>query len=243
MNEGLSAADVLALTRNNGIDAATAATLASENNGMWNNPFIYLVWLAVLGGGFGWNRNGGAASDALTRAEMYDGFTMNNIERQIQGVQNGLCDGFYSANTATLQGFNGVGRDLCTGFNNVTSALAENRFAQQNCCGETNRNIDAVRYENSKNTCDIITSGNLNTRDIIESQNSGFQRILDFMTDSKIESLRTELQSAQLALQNNAQTQTIINAVRPFPQPAYITCSPYTSANYGCNTGCGGFGC
>lgn len=30
------------------------------------------------------------------------------------------------------------------------------------------------------------------------------------------------------------------NAVRPFPQPAYITCSPYTSVNgFGCGNGCG----
>lgn len=39
---------------------------------------------------------------------------------------------------------------------------------------------------------------------------------------------------------NLSQTQNIINAVRPFPQPAYITCSPYTSVNgFGCGNGCG----
>ena len=43
--------------------------------------------------------------------------------------------------------------------------------------------------------------------------------------------LRDQLQAAQLQLGNLSQTQNIINAVRPFPQPAYITCSPYTSAN------------
>ena len=38
MNEGLSAGDILALTR--------------DNDDNWqNNPFIYLVWLALLGGG------------------------------------------------------------------------------------------------------------------------------------------------------------------------------------------------
>ena len=171
---------------------------------------------------------------------MYDGFTMNNIERQIQGVQNGLCDGFYAMNTTNLQGFNGIGRDLCTGFNSVNNAITESRFAAQNCCCETNRNIDAVRYENAKNTCDIITSGNMNTRDIIEAQNAGFQRVIDFMTNDKIENLRTELQSAQLALQNNAQTQTLINELRPCAKPAYITCSPYTTAynGFGYNNGC-----
>lgn len=55
-----------------------------------------------------------------------------------------------------------------------------------------------------------------------------------------MQELRDQLQAAQLQLGNLSQTQNIINAVRPFPQPAYITCSPYTSANgFGCNNGCG----
>ena len=227
MENGLSAADVLALTRGGDNDDGM--------NGMWNNPFVYLVWIwafnAFGGGGFG----GANAQAALTRSDLHDGFTMNNIERQIQGVQQGLCDGFYANNTSILQGFAGVDRSLCAGFNSLGNQIAESRFAAQNCCCETNRNIDAVRYENAKNTCDIITAGNLNTRDIIEAQNRGVQRIVDTLTQDKIESLRTELQAAQLQLGNLAQTQTIINAVRPFPQPSYITCSPYqTSTNCGC---------
>ena len=39
MDSGLSAADVMAMTKDNGMAD-------------WcNNPFIYLVWLALLGGG------------------------------------------------------------------------------------------------------------------------------------------------------------------------------------------------
>lgn len=60
------------------------------------------------------------------------------------------------------------------------------------------------------------------------------------MTANVMQELRDQLQAAQLQLGNLSQTQNIINAVRPFPQPAYITCSPYTSANgFGCNNGCG----
>ncbi len=78
----------------------------------------------------------------------------------------------------------------------------------------------------------------MNTRDIIDSQNAGFQKILDTMCQDKVDALRTELQSTQLQLGNLLQTNTIINAVRPFPQPAYVTCSPYTAANTGCGVGC-----
>lgn len=80
----------------------------------------------------------------------------------------------------------------------------------------------------------------MNTRDIIDSQNAGFQKILDTMCQDKIDALRTELQSAQFQLGNLSQTNTIINAVRPFPQPAYITCSPYTSASNNCGCGVAG---
>ena len=58
----------------------------------------------------------------------------------------------------------------------------------------------------------------------------------------KIQSLQTELQSAQLQLSNQAQTNNIINALRPTAVPAYLTCSPYQAmmgyGGCGCNT-CG----
>ena len=111
----------------------------------------------------------------------------------------------------------------------VTPRPEQLAAAQAQCCCETNRNIDAVRYENARNTGDVIHNTQLNTRDILESQNAGFQRILDFLTNDKIESLRNELQSAQLQLGNMSQTTTLINTLRPFPAPAYITNSPYTA--------------
>ena len=56
MNEGLSAADIMAMTRDGG-------------NEMWNNPFIYLVWLAVLGGGgLGFGGRDSATQGAITRS-------------------------------------------------------------------------------------------------------------------------------------------------------------------------------
>ena len=205
MDTGLSAADVMALTNR-------------EDENMWNNSFVYLVWIwafSAFGGGFGGlgNRN---ASDALTRAELYDGFNFQNIENGIRGIQNGLCDGFYAMNTTNLQGFNGIG-----------SAIANLGYQNQQCCCETNRNIDAVRYDMSKGFCDVINA---------QAQNT--QRIIDKMCDQEIQTLRDQLQTANFQLSQQAQNATLINAIRPFPQPAYITCSPYTSSNH-CGIGCG----
>lgn len=207
----------------NGLSVADALALQDRNNngmfggdgGLW---VFFLFFLLAWGGGSGFGFGGsGAAANYATQADIQRGFDTNTIVNKLDGLSNGLCDGFYAMNSGMLQGFNGIGTQI--------SNLGHQ--AQQ-CCCETNRNIDAVRYENAKNTCDIITAANANT-----------QRIIDVMTQNTIQELRDNLQAAQLQLGNVSQTQTIINAVRPFPTPAYITCSPYTAANGFGACGCG----
>lgn len=222
---GMSVADVMAL-QNRDSDGTFGGA-----GGTWIWVFFLFFLLAWGGGGFGFGNNA-ATQGALTRAELYEGLNNQGLENGIRNIQNGLCDGFYSMNTTMLQGMNGLQNQLCQGFNGVNSGIAENRFAAQQCCCEVNRNIDAVRYENSRNTCDIVNA--------IKADGDATRAL---MTQNTIQELRDNLQAAQLQLGNISQTQTIINAVRPFPTPSYITCSPYTAANgygsYGCGNGCG----
>ena len=225
---GMSVADVMAL-QNRDSDGMFGGA-----NGTWIWVFFLFFLLAWGGGGFGFGNNA-ATQGALTRAELYEGLNNQGLENGIRNIQNGLCDGFYAMNTTMLQGMNGLQNQLCQGFNGVNSGIAENRFAAQQCCCETNRNIDAVRYENARNTCDIVNA--------IKADGDATRAL---MTQNTIQELRDNLQAAQLQLGSLSQTQTIINAVRPFPIPSYTTCSPYTAANgygyYGC--GCGnGCGC
>lgn len=222
---GLSVADALALQNRNNDGMFGGA------NGTWIWVFFLFFLLAWGGGGFGFGNNA-AAQGALTRAELYDGLNYNQLENAVRGIQSGLCDGFYAQNTTMLQGMNGIQNQLCQGFNGVNSNIAESRFAAQQCCCETNRNIDAVRYENARNTCDIVNA--------IKADGDATRAL---MAQNTIQELRDNLQAAQLQLGNISQTQTIINAVRPFPIPSYITCSPYAAANgygvCGCGNGCG----
>lgn len=119
--------------------------------------FMWIIVLFALMGGWGNGFGRGYGNGpGLTQVEMQQGFDTQNILRKLDGINNGLCDGFYAQNTTMLNGFNGVQRDLCTGFSAVNAGIAENRFAMQNCCCEINRNIDAVRYENAKNTGEIV---------------------------------------------------------------------------------------
>lgn len=59
---------------------------------------------------------------------------------------------------AELKTYGAIQMGMCQGFNQTNAAIAESRFAAQQCCCETNRNIDAVRAENYKNTCEITTA-------------------------------------------------------------------------------------
>lgn len=214
----LTAADVAAVTDNRGY-----------GYGDGYNSWIWIILLFAL---FGWgnNRNG------VTSTELQQGFDNQSVMRKLDGINNGLCDGFYAVNTNNLQMQNQLQRDLCQGFSATNAAIAENRFAQQNCCCETNRNIDAVRFENARNTCDIVRA--------IEKDGESTRALINANTmqalRDKIVAKDQELQTANFQLSQQAQNATLINALRPFPQPAYITCSPYVSQGYG-HYGCGQF--
>lgn len=49
----------------------------------------------------------------------------------------------------------------------------------------------------------------------------------------KLEERDRELMSANFQLSQLSQNQYLINELRPCAKPAYLTCSPYTAANYG----------
>lgn len=202
-----------------------AANGNGMNNEMWNNPFIYLVWLAVLGnGGLFGNRNGygdAAVQGALTRSDLFEGFNNQDVNAQLRGITNGLCDGFYAVNSG-----------MKDGFYMTREGIAENRFAAQQCCCETNRNIDAVRYENSKNTCEITNAIHAEgeaTRALINANT--IQELRD-----KLEARDREVMVRDFQLSQLAQNQYLVNEIRPCAKPAYITCSPYTTASF---CGCG----
>lgn len=209
---GLSVADALAL-QDRGNDGMFGGA-----NGTWIWVFFLFFLLAWGGGGFGFG-NGAATQGAITRSDMCQEFNFNDLQRSVLGIQNGICDGFYAQNTTMLNGFNAVGNQL-----------QENRFASQQCCCETNRNIDSLKYENAKNTCDIISA--------IKADGDATRAA---MTQNTIQELRDKLQDAKFENSQFMQNQYLVNQLQPVARPAYITCSPYV-AN-GCGNSCGCVGC
>ena len=139
--------------------------------GAW---WIIILFLFMFGmGGFG---GFGGQNGALTRAEMQQGFDTAEVTRKLDGLSYGLSDGFYAQNTTMLNGFAGV-----------TAAVENARFAAQQCCCETNRNIDGVRYDAQKNTCDIITA--------IHAEGEATRNL---MQQNEIQQLRDRIQRAEL---------------------------------------------
>lgn len=233
MTDGLSAGDVLALTRDRDDDGYMMAWM--------NNPFIYFVWMMFMR----WFNNGDNGN-ALTQAELFDGLGRQDIlgnQREIQqtlcGISGAMQTGFGNIRYDNLQNVMGLQNAMTSGFYGVNSGLAENRFAQQQCCCETNRSIDAVRSDAYKNTCDITTAIHAEgeaTRALINDNT--MQALRDKLADRDRDLLYANFQNSQY-LQNSY----LVDALRPVSRPAYITCSPYqTTQNY-CNGGFGVGGC
>lgn len=83
-------------TRNN--DALAWAAMANRDNDMnnWmNNPFAYIMFMAMFGNGFGWGNRGNQVQDAEIQSKLNQLSTQlqdgNNDVGQIRGVQLLLC--------------------------------------------------------------------------------------------------------------------------------------------------------
>lgn len=207
---GMSVADVMALQNRN-----TDGSMFGGAGGTWVWVFFLFFLLAWGGGGFGFG-NGAAAQGALTRADLCQDFNFNDLQNGVRGLSNGLCDGFYAMNTTMLTGMNNLQSQIAQGF-------SDNRYAQQTCCCETNRNIDSVKYENARNTCDIVNA--------IKADGDATRAML---TANTIQELRDKLQDSKFENSQLLQNMYLVNQLQPVARPAYITCSPYTSNTCGC---------
>lgn len=225
MDTNYSLSDIAAATGNRNNDGF------GDGNGWW-----IILFLLICGwGGYGF---GGGYSGGGTNTPGFQGFaTRSDIDAALatQGIESGIT---------------GIGTQLCNGFAGVNSAIANLGYQNQQCCCDLKQAIGDVNYNMAAQTNILQNTVNNGFRDVIEAQNAGTQRIIDTITQDKIQSLQTELQSAQLQLSNQAQTNSIINALRPTPTPSYPVMSPYTSIinptgftfgvnGCGCNTGCG----
>lgn len=191
-----------------------------------------LLLIALLGGGLGFGGFGGFGGGAglqgmATRADINEGFALNNITSGITAIQQGICDATYALTNTIQSGFNATQMGMMQGFNGVERGFCDLSHQLSDCCCENRQAIAQVRYDMANQT-----------RDIIDGQNANTRAILDFLTQDKISTLQAENQAlkfqASQAQQNafitanqDAQTAELIRRLgRDCPIPAYVVPNP-----------------
>ena len=224
------------------IDSDTPINVGGGSNGGFgygNDAWVLIILFALI---FGWNGNGfGRNGNSGTGAGVVDGYVLTsdfaNLERKIDGVNSGLCDGFYAMNTGMLNGFANVTNAITTGGYETRNAISDLSSQLAQCCCQTQSAIQGVNYNLA-----------MQTNSIEKSLCDGFRSIRDEITANRIEdknaqiaAQQNEINKLQLSASQSAQNAYLINTLRPVAQPAYITCSPYQSLfGYGtCGNTCG----
>ena len=264
-NSAPSVADIAAVTdgnRNSGWGG---------DSGWWVLIILFALfgWGGNRGFGCGGYGNGGGTFDG----GIPNGFALAtdfaSLERKMDGVNNGLCDGFYATANGMNAGFAAVQNALCQGFGGVTQAVTsqgyESRLGTQalqaqlaQCCCDTQAAIQANTTQDVMNTnavqqqiascCCENEKQQMQTR--FENQQNHCatmqaidkigDRIIDHMTQQETQRLRDENQSLKFQASQAAQNQYLTDTLRPCPSPAYITCNPWAGQPYG---SCANYGC
>ena len=212
--------------------------MGGYGNGMFGGGdwFAWIILLLLFGGrgwGNGWGNESSCCAPA-TCADLQRGFDNQSVQNKLNGLENGLCDGFYAQNTNILNGFHGVDNAVCQlgyqtqqGFSTLGAQLAD-------CCCTTQRAIDHANFQPAqalnnigskidscccetqrqieRGFCDTNYNLATNTSAIIQNAHNDTDRVIAKLNDmesarqaEKIAALQAENQSLKFAASQNAQ--------------------------------------
>ena len=179
-------------------------------DGMGNGWWIILLFLFMGfgGGGFGYGNNNAAG---FVGADVQRGFDQSAVMGGVNNLQNGITAGFGDMATQLCGGFAGLNAAITNGF--AQAEIGEN--ARQ----MANMNQMFALQTSITGTQNIVQSEGAATRAAILEQTNA---ILSKLCDQEIENLRAanvslqnQLNMANLAASQTAQTQQIISALTP----------------------------
>ena len=207
-----------------------------------------ILLLLIAGNGFGFGGGDNIYPWMNQSNQISDGFAMQSLGNNVNGIQNAITSGFGDMQTALCGGFAGVNATA----NANQMADLERSFAMQtaNTAGLTNlsQQLSQCCCDNRLATCqtqNLVQADGAETRLAIQAQT---QAILDKMCQQEIDALKAQnvalqnqvnmqnlaasqaAQTAALIADNTAQTQYIVNRVAPYPIPAYVVANPVTPA-------------
>ena len=222
---GLSAADVYAVTRNN-----------DSNNSMWGGDwFGYLLLFALFGGGFGgfggfggagilpWllfgnggfgGFGGGCGSPCATQADVRAAVDQQTLISKIDQQTYGLADSFTSLNNTLNNNFRGIDNAICT-LGYQSAQHASDLSAQlASCCCDIKGGIKDVAYGNERNSwaiskqisdcCCDIEKMNMQNRFDAQAYNCNTLQAIDKLGD-RIDNRLNAMENARVREQLDAE--------------------------------------
>lgn len=191
-----------------------------NNDGFGDGAWFWIIIILFAFWGNGFGKNNELETDIDTRFLERDIFNTN------QNVSTTGCQ---------------TQRDILETKYDLGTQVLENRFnCSQNACA-TQKEILQNRYDNALQTQTLSAQMAQCCCDLRAESLANTQKVIDIIQQDKIDQLRDQVYTTNQALNNANLANTVINAVRPTPVPAYLSCSPYFAYNmgYGCNNGCG----
>ena len=231
-------------------DALMAYAMGQDNGrcnnnggfgGGWGDGWIGLALFAMIFGGWGgggWGGFGGGFGGGgayPVESILQRSLDTQTIIGKLDGVTQGLCDGFYATNnainnvgTAVMQTAAQAELARCQQQAALMQQLYNMGYQQKDCCCETQRLIE-------RTSCDAAYAAATNAANIIQNAHNDTDRViakLDAMEmarkDETIAALRQELQTARFQASQRDQNgyfDAVVNAA--------------VARLQGCNSGCG----
>ena len=211
---------------NKGCDPMAMAAMMNGGmgNGMWNNPFVYLVWMMFAGrffNGNGWdgqggnpaiqaqldslrnqmsdNQNSGLIMDAIKGNATAIGQLAGNLNCDFNALQNAIC----CVKSAIEQVSGQVGYTSERVINAVNMGDCNIIQAIKDCCCTTQKSILEMGYQNQLQNCQQTNTimGGINT------VNTGLERGFSNVA------YETQRQTCDIINAGNANTQRIIDTL------------------------------
>ena len=209
---------------NTGIPVNMPVMPASYGGGFGGDFGASGWWIILLflfaGGGFGWGNGFGGNGGGFVNADIQRGFDQSAVMTGVSGIQNSLTSGFGDLQTALCGGFATVNSNISNGFAQAEIGENARQMANMNQMYGISSQLSQCCCDNrlaTVQTQNIVQTEGAATRLAIQQQT---QAILDKMCqddinrkDEKILELQNNLNMANLAASQTAQTATILAAL------------------------------
>lgn len=198
----------------------------------WGNSgcFMWIILLFALMGGC-WNNNRGDMARIQDVYASNDNQTLNANVRDLSDkmfrLGNGISDATFALNNTIVNGFSNIGRDIANGTYVLDKAVTDTRYVLGNAINE-NR---FAAQNNANMIAKAIADDGDKTRALIINNQMDNLRMALAEKDRQLQTRDFELSQCY---QTNTIKTDVINAVRPFPVPAFQVGNPYGA---GCNCG------